>query len=124
MAEGTVNYSNPGLDRTVKIFDDFYKFSINVQSEEYEIVFSYFKSIYTDVTAAANMAVTLFRISNSQQIPVLTLLNELKSTAAANRIDLNMQMAYYLNSMRSGSTLLGVSQSTQPNFYAARNIRP
>jgi len=32
-------------------------------------------------------------------------------------------MAYYLNSVRSTSTLLGVLAPTTPNFYAARNIR-
>ena len=53
----TVNYTNPNTDRTVRIFDNFYQFSINIQSEEYDVVYSYFKSIYTDAQAAGNFTV-------------------------------------------------------------------
>jgi hypothetical protein len=31
-------------------------------------------------------------------------------------------MAYYLNGLRSPSTLLGVSNPVTPNFYTARNV--
>ena len=45
---GSVNTLNPNTDRSVKIFDEFYDFTFNVQGEEYDAVFSYFKSIYTN----------------------------------------------------------------------------
>ena len=117
----TVNYVNPKTDQTVKVFDEFFGFSINVEANDYDAVYSYFKSIYKDDRAAGNFTVTLFRIANEQQIPVLTLLNQFKTSTTSAEV--NMLMAYYLNNMRSGSTLLGVSEPTQPNFYAARNVR-
>jgi hypothetical protein len=43
--------------------------------------------------------------------------------AADGQVELDLTMAYYLNNQRSNSTLLGVSQPVQPNFYAARNVR-
>jgi len=39
-----------------------------------------------------------------------------------NAIQLTATMAYYLNGLRSPSTLLGVNSSVTPNFYTARNI--
>jgi len=116
----SVNYINPKTDQTVRIFDQFYGFELIVQSEEYDAVYSYFKSIYKDETAAGNFTVTLFRISNEQSIPVLSLLDQLKTTSGS---ELNVTIAYYLNNMRSNSTLVGVLTPTQPNYYAAHNVR-
>ena len=118
---GTVNYINPKTDQTVKIFDQFYGFEVDIQAQEYDAVYSYFRSVYKTAEAAGNFTVTLFRISNEQQIPVLTLLDQIKT--ASTDIELNMTIAYYLNNMRSNSTLVGVAEATQPNFYVARNIR-
>lgn len=118
---GSVNNPNYNKDLTVRVFDNFYGFSINIQSEEYDAVYSYFKSIYGTAEAAGNTAVTLFRISNEQNIPVLTLLDEIKTSSTS--AELNITMAYYLNNMRSSATLLGLASPTQPNYYAARNIR-
>ena len=33
-------------------------------------------------------------------------------------------LAYYLNNLRSNSTLLGLSATVTPNYYAARNVLP
>ena len=117
----SVNYANPKVDQTVKIFDDFYGFSINVSPQEYDAVYSYFKSIYTSELAAGNFTVTLFRIANEQNIPVMDLLGEVQSSPSGAGV--NLTLAYYLNNMRSNSTLIGVSESVQPNYYVARNVR-
>lgn len=118
---GTVNYVNPKTDQTVKIFDQFYGFELDIQAQEYDAVYSYFRSVYNTAEAAGNFTVTLFRISNEQGIPVLTLLDQIKTSNTG--VELNMTMSYYLNNMRSNSTLVGVAEATQPNFYVARNIR-
>ena len=117
----TVNYTNPKTDQTVQVFDDFFGFSINVEANDYDAVYSYFKSIYTDATAAGNFTVTLFRIANEQNINVLTLLKQIQLSQTSAELD--RTIAYYLNSLRSNSTLVGVSEPTQPNYYAARNVR-
>ena len=117
----TVNYANQKTDQTVRVFDDFFGFSINVEANDYDAVYSYFKSIYTDATAAGNFTVTLFRIANEQSINVLTLLKQIQTSTTSDELD--KTIAYYLNSLRSNSTLVGVSTPTQPNYYAARNVR-
>jgi hypothetical protein len=35
---------------------------------------------------------------------------------------LTLNMAYYLNSIRSRATLLGVNAQPVPNYYAARTV--
>ena len=117
----SVNYANQKTDQTVRVFDDFFGFSINVESNDYDAVNSYFKSIYKDPVAAGNFTVTLFRIANEQNIDVLTLLRQIQTSSTSAELD--KTIAYYLNNMRSNSTLVGVSERTQPNYYVARNVR-
>jgi hypothetical protein len=39
-----------------------------------------------------------------------------------NQVQITATLAYYLNNLRSNSTLLGISTTATPNQYAARNI--
>lgn len=116
----SVNYPNPNIDRTVKIFDAFYNFEANVPSMEYDAVYSFFASVFTTNEAAGNFTVTLFRIAQQTNIPVMTLLQELQGQ---DQTELTVSMAYYLNNNRSQSTLLGVNSPVVPNYYVARNVR-
>jgi hypothetical protein len=61
----TVNYANPKIDGTVRIFDEFYVYSANVPQLEYDAVYSYFLSVFGTPEAAGNFTVTVFRISES-----------------------------------------------------------
>jgi hypothetical protein len=115
----TVNYTNPNLDLTVRVFDQFYDYDVNVPAAEYDVVFSYFSSVMTTRQAAGNFTVSLFRIAEDTGIPALTLLKEFQG---ANGIDLSASLAYYLNQIRSRATLLGVGVAVVPNFYQARNV--
>lgn len=117
---GTVNYTNREVDLTVRVFDSFYNFELDVPAQEYDAVNSYFRSIFKTKEAAENFTVTLFRVAQSNQVPVLSVLQQLQSTTGN---ELTALLAYYLNAERSGSTLLGVAEAVQPNFYAARNVR-
>jgi hypothetical protein len=38
----TINAVNPNIDATVRVFDNFYKFEVNVPAAEYDVVYSYF----------------------------------------------------------------------------------
>ena len=116
----TVNYSNPNLDQTIKIFDRFYNYEVNVPQLEYDAVYSFFRSIYGTEQAAGNFAVSLFRVSQQSSIPVMDLLQQIQGLNAA---ELNLTLAYYLNNIRSPATLLGINAVTTPNYYVARNIR-
>ena len=115
----TVNYTNPNQDRTVTIFDEFYTFKLEVDANLYDVVNSYFKSVFADENAPKNFTLSLFRISENSGIPAITLLDEVKGQ---NTIQLTATFAYYLNNIRSNSTLLGLRATVTPNFYAARNV--
>lgn len=116
----TINALNPKVDQTVRIFDSFYSYSETVPVNDYDIVYSFFQSIFADKLAAGNFTVSLFRISSSTQIPVLTLLSELEGK---NQITITQTLAYYLNNLRSPATLLGFGSPVTPNYYTARNIK-
>jgi hypothetical protein len=116
----TINEVNPKIDQTVQVFDRFYDYSANVPAMDYDIVLSYFRSVFTTTLAAENFTTALFRIAEESNTPVLTLLQSLEGQ---DSIQLTLSMAYYLNSIRSPATLLGVLTPTTPNYYTARNVR-
>jgi hypothetical protein len=115
----TVNLANPNTDKTIKIFDTFYNFSIDVDANLYDIVYSFFASIFATKESASQFATSLFQVSETSGIPVLTLLEEMKGQ---NAMQVTSTVAFYLNDIRSNATLLGVGNVTTPNVYASRNI--
>lgn len=119
----TVNYTNYNIDQTVRVFDNFYKFDVNVPADQYDVVFSWFKTQMGTTQAAENFTVSVFRIAQETKIPALTLLQYFQDEGRTQSTTLlDVQMAYWLNQIRSRATLLGVSVPAQPNYYAARNI--
>jgi len=114
----TVNYANYKKDLTVRVFDSFYDYDTNVPAEEYDIVYSYFASVMPR-KAAGNFTVSLFRVAEDTNIPVLTLLQVMQGQTGLN---LNASLAYYMNMIRSRATLLGINASSTPNQYAARLV--
>lgn len=117
----TVNYANPKLDPTVKVFDNFYNFATEVPSDQYDVVYSYMKSIFADTLAAKNFTISLFQIADNTKVPALTLLQQIQGQ---DQLQLTSTFCYYLNNLRSNSTLLGVNALVAPNYYAARNVLP
>ena len=141
----TVNYVNPSLDRTVRIFDDFYKYDTVVNENEYDVVYSFFKTVIREELAAKNFTMSLFYIADQTKTPVLDLLASMQSeiptvtvnnnqgqpvpdpeipNQGAYQMRVQSTLAYYLNNLRSNSTLLGLSAAVTPNYYAARNVLP
>lgn len=115
----SINTTNYNIDQTVRIFDQFYEYDVNVPAAEYDVVNSYFESVMTTKQAAGNFTVSLFRVAEDTGISPLTLLKEFQGTSGVN---LNVKLAYYLNQIRSRATLLGVGIPVTPNAYAARNV--
>ena len=101
------------------MFDAFYEYDVNVPAAEYDVVNSYFKSVMTTRLAADNFTMSLFKVSEDTKIPALTLLQAFDGVSGMN---LNVTLAYYLNTIRNRATLLGVGVPVSPNFYAARNV--
>lgn len=116
----SVNYVNTNIDQTVRIFDSFYFYEANVPAAEYDIVFSFFKQQMGDAKIAGNFTVSLFQVAEQTKIPALTLLDSFAGNSSGLEISINM--AYYLNSIRSRATLLGVNSQVVPNYYAARTV--
>jgi hypothetical protein len=117
---GSVNSYNPQVDQTVQIFDQFYNYEATIGVQEYDAVYSYFRSVFGTTDAAGNFTVTLFRIAEQSDIPVMTLLQEIEGMGVP---ELTLTLAYYLNGFRSSSTMLGLNSPVTPNFYVARNVR-
>jgi len=115
----TVNYANTNLDQTVRIFDNFYKYDVQVPAAEYDVVYSFFRANMKNAQAAGNFTVSLFQVSQETKIPPLTLLQEFNGVTGVN---LSASLAYYMNQIRSRATLLGVGVAVVPNVYAARNV--
>jgi hypothetical protein len=116
----SINYTNYNIDQTVRVFDTFYDYDVDIPVGDYDVVNSYFKSVMTTKQAADNFTVSLFKVAQDTKIPPLELLKVFQ--ASGEQLDLNINMAYYLNSIRSRATLLGVGIPVVPNFYPARNV--
>jgi hypothetical protein len=117
---GTVNVPNPKTDNTVRIFDDFYQFDVIVPANEYDAVNSFFESVYKSKASAQNFTVSLFRVAHQTRVSVMTLLQQIQTQ---DQVQLTLSLTYFLNGIRSPSTLLGVNSTLTPNLYTARNIR-
>lgn len=117
----SVNQPNPQVDQTVRIFDGFYEYETEVDANDYDVVNSYFQSVFGTAEAAANFSVALFRIADETNTPVLDFLASIQNQ---NKIELTATLCYYLNGLRSPTTLLGITGTSTPNFWTARNVMP
>ena len=107
------------LDKTVRVFDQFYNFDLVVNASQYEIIYTYFYSVNKDKTIASNFTTLLFRISSITGEDVMTLLNDI---TGKEKLKANGLLTYYLNSIKSKTTLYGLSSVPQPNQTVQRNI--
>ena len=108
------------LDRTVRIFDSFYQSNLQVNASEYDVVHGYFVSVCETKNIADNFTTVLFRIATQTGVSVLELLDELKGTSGS--LQMNKQICYWLNSLKSKTSLYGVSVIPQPVVPVARNV--
>lgn len=115
----SVNVTNNKVDSTVRVFDAFYSFDIQVPAAEYDVVYGFFASVFTDSRAAADFTTTIFRIAQETNTSALTVLDKI---ADSNKIQLTANICYYLNGLRSPTTLLGINSLAVPNAFVARNI--
>jgi D-mannonate dehydratase len=115
----SVNFINPNIDQTVRVFDEFYRYDVTIPAAEYDIVYSFFLNTMQNQQSAGNFAVSLFKVAEDTGIPALTLLQGFEGL---DSVELNANLAYYLNQIRSRATLLGVNVAVVPNAYAARLV--
>ena len=108
------------LDKTVKVFDSFYNYSASINASHYDIVFSYFLSVCKSVNTAKNFTTMIFRIASTIDENPMTLLEYLQCTN--DKMQATKLMIYYLNSLKSKTTLYGVNAYPTPNESIQRNI--
>lgn len=116
----TINQRNPSKDLTVQIFDKFYNYDAGVDAVEYDVVYSHFAAQFNTKQQARNFTTTFFRISEWSSIPPMTLLEQFKGK---NNSEITFTFAYYLNTLQSPATMLGIGAGATPNYYVARNIK-
>ena len=116
----SVNVPNKTIDRTVQIFDRFYNYRNGVSAQEYDAVYSYLRSVFNTNAQASNFTTTMFRVSDLSGIPVMDLLDEIQGQSAPQ---VTAIFAFYLNTLQSPATMLGVKEPTMPNYYIAHNIK-
>ena len=108
------------LDRTVQIFDSFYQTNLKVGADQYDIVHGYFTSVCKTKNIADNFTTVLFRIATQTGVSVLTLLDEIKGKSSG--LQMNQQICYWLNGLKSKTSLYGISVIPQPIVSVARNV--
>jgi hypothetical protein len=112
--------SQDSVDKTVRIFDNFYSTQLVVNGNEYDVVYSFFKSVTSSTQVAGNYTALLFRIAQTGGYNVMSLLDALKGVD--NNLQLTQVMAYYLNTFKSKNSLYGIGILPKPNEAVQRNI--
>ena len=111
--------TNKDRNSRVKLTNAFLNFNVSVTPGEYDNVVAFLKSVMKDQAAVELMTDSIFQVSELSGTPVMELLAQLKSKTG---MELTANMAYFLNTIRSNSILLGVSDVVVPNHYASRNV--
>jgi len=107
-----------GISTTIK--DVYYKKEIVVNTNEHEIVFAFFKNIMKSEELAFNFTNALFYISWNTGKPIMEYLDSMKSRK--DKLEVTYEMAYLMNSIRSNSALIGITNVITPSYYISRNI--
>lgn len=108
------------VDKTVRIFDNFYTTQLVVNGADYDVIYSFFKSVTSNSKIAGNFTALLFRIAQEGNYNVMSLLDILKGTES--NLQLTQVMAYYLNTFKSKTSLYGVGNLPKPNEAVQRNV--
>ena len=94
---------------------------IAVSANDYDVVRAFFVDRMRSVQLADYFADSIFRVAAETGENVQTLMDIVAGKESA---ELQLIMSYYINSLRSRSSLIGVAPVRTPNFYAARNVLP
>tara|TARA_B100001057_G_scaffold334894_1_gene335518 strand:- start:338 stop:700 length:363 start_codon:yes stop_codon:yes gene_type:complete len=116
----SINVTFNSDDNTVILFDTFYKKEMVINGDQYDIARAFFRSVFTDNQIAEQFTNIFFQIRDAYNKDFDELLNDFKKQG--DSLSLNEVTAYYLNGLRSKTTLLGVTNIQAPNTVVSRNI--
>ncbi|RLA01859.1 MAG: hypothetical protein DRQ47_07530 [Gammaproteobacteria bacterium] len=119
MSANTLNDAYLNDEKNIKVIQNYNSVEVDIDGNEWDYVFGFFKKAMKDVTAAENFAQSIFQVSRQTNVSAVSIVQSMKGQAG---LELNASLSYYLNGIRSNATLLGVSNIVKPNFYAGRNV--
>ena len=115
-------------ENTIQIFDSFYSSTVNVPVNEWDAVYSYFVGVLkgnseseSTKETAKKFATVLFKISQQTGTDIMVFMDYFR-TNVETKVQVNSEMAYYLNLLKSKTALYGVSTVPTPNQAVQRNI--
>lgn len=115
-------------ENTIQIFDSFYSSTISVPVNEWDVVYSYFVGVLkgnseseSTKETAKKFATVLFKISQQTGTDIMVFMDYFR-TNVETKVQVNSEMAYYLNLLKSKTALYGVSTVPTPNQAVQRNI--
>ena len=117
-------------ENTLEIFDTFYASSLIINASEWDVVNSYFLGVLKGnpdsaktKQTASQFATVLFRISQETGTDIQIFMDYFK-TNVQTTVQVNSEMAFYLNLLKSKTALYGVSNVPIPNQAVQRNVIP
>ncbi len=107
-------------DNSVRVYDKFYNFDVVVNASEYDIIRSYFFDISNSAEVADNFTVMVFRIANLSDTQPIEIYKQIKSSTS--KMEVTAIMAYYLNNLKTKTSLYGIGVNPTPNQTVQRNV--
>jgi len=116
-------------DQTVQIFDNFYNVELNVPADKWDVVYSMFlgaaatesRQSESAKKTAAQFATVLFRLAQETDTDIMVFVDYMRGRNST-KLQLNAEMAFYLNLLRTKTALYGVSTAPAPNQSVQRNV--
>ena len=117
-------------ENTLEIFDTYYSVPLKVNAADWDSVYSYFLGVLKGnpesertKQTASQFATTLFRIAQETGTNIQIFMDYFKANVQT-KIQVNTEMAFYLNLLKSKTALYGVSKVPTPNQAVQRNVLP
>jgi|TARA_B100001094_G_scaffold195376_1_gene189338 hypothetical protein len=115
-------------ENTLEIFDSFYAEPLSVPVNEWDVVNSYFVGVLkgdpnseSTKDTAKKFASVLFKIAQQTGTDIMVFMDYFRTNVETS-IQVNSEMAYYLNLLKSKTALYGISTVVSPNQAVQRNI--
>ena len=117
-------------ENTLEIFDTFYSSSLIINAGEWDVVYSYFVGVLKGnpenertKQTASQFATVLFRISQETGTDIQIFMDYFRANVETT-LQVNTEMAFYLNLLKSKTALYGVANVPTPNQAVQRNVIP
>jgi len=116
------NTINDGIStdsKNLNVVTDFNTKAADVNGNEWDYILGFFNSAFKDPIAAEKFTQEIYQVGSQSGVNPLDII---KTMEGQTGIELNMSLAYYLNGIRSNTTLLGIHNIIKPNYYAGRSV--